>query len=562
MKRRDPYNRYLQNSWCIKTLLNLAHLTLGLHPSFGQTLISIDKTITFQQIDGWEAVSNPLEASTVRDSLLPHLNALMDLAIHDVGITRLRYSYKSGMEDTVDYFTRLINEEITYDEYKQHRYYKINDNDDPFSADLDGFQMSGFRDNLDKLIVPFKNKVEANGEDFYFNLCFVDFVDQSPFHHTSDPEEYAEYMAYAWHFMDSLYGFTPDGLEVILEPDNADVWSPAHIPAALAATGDRLLDMGYSPEFIAPSLKSLLGIPNWLDDIVAHPKALDYLDVISYHRYGGNTDLVAQQQIVDLADQYGKKTSMLEYDYNGDVDGLHYDLKHNQNTAWTKYALMYKSDEKFAYVFVDDADPQNPFYGICKQTKYLRQYFKFIRPQAIRIEATTTNDLLDPIAFVNHTGNQVVVIKAEEGDSIVIHGLQADEYGIKYTLGNYNWGGVQPTHYDIDLPNQQIADGEAIAFTLPNKGVVTIYGLKKEVTSTSHPENPSSIYIYPNPAQTYLTVSRTRNEDLPYQITTSEGLPYMQGILFAGENQINIASFPCGVYFITMEEETIRFVKM
>lgn len=457
--------------------------------AFSQTEITIDSTITFQTIDGWEAVSNPLEASTVRDALLPHIDSLMNIAINDVGITRLRYSLKSGIEDSVDYFTQLMNKNITYDEYKLHRYSKVNDNSDPFNINPSGFQYSGFKDNLDNLIIPFKKRVEENGEQFYFNLCFVDFVNQSSFHHTSNAEEYAEFMTSAWLFMDSVYSFTPDGLEVILEPDNADIWNKTHIPPSIAATGNRLSALDYTPEFIAPSVLNLGSVPDYINEIALNSTALEYLDVISYHRYAGNKNTKAQQEIVNLASQYEKKTSMLEYDYNGDVNELHYDLKYNNVTAWTKYALMFKSNEKFAYVFVDATDTLNPVYGICDQTKYLRQYFKFIRPGAIRLEASTSNSLINPVAFTNNSGNQVVVIKAEQGDSIQIQGLKPNEYGIKYTLGNYDWGGVAPTDYDVDIQNQTISSGEILAFIMPGKGIATVYGLNnRTIISISKPE--------------------------------------------------------------------------
>lgn len=535
--------------------------TIGFH-AFTQTFITVDVASSYQTIDGWEAVSNPLEAPSVRDTLLPHLDALLELAINEVGLTRLRYSLKSGVEDSVDYFTPLINGEISYDEYKLHRYSKINDNDDPFVLNPSGFQYAGFIDNLENLIIPFKTMVEANGEQFYFNLCFVDFVNQSSFHHTSNPEEYAEFMTSAWLFMDSVYQFTPDGLEVILEPDNADIWNRTHIPPSIVATGDRLTNLGYFPEFIAPSLKSIYGIPSYMDELALYPAAMDYLDVISYHRYSGNTDTAAQQEIVNLANLYGKKTSMLEYDYNGGVNELHYDLKYNNVTAWTKYALMYKANEKFAYVHVDVSDPLNPTYGIGDQTKYLRQYFKFIRPGASRIEANSSNLFIDPVAFLNESGNQVVVIKAEQGDTVHIQGLAPDEYRIKYTLGNYDWSGVAPSNYNVDLENQTISSGELLSFYMPAKGVATVYGLKSGTTTSSvEPIKTESLTVYPNPASELIILENSGNSTSGYRIISMQGEVLRYGKLDARSNvEINIASLPVGLYILKSDSGSTKFL--
>jgi len=539
----------------ITTLFFLLIATLALQ---SQTIIEIDTTLKYQTIDGWEAVANPLETSEVRDPLSPHLDSLFALAVNDVGITRLRYSYKSGIEDSLDYFKKMMDGEIDYDEYKTRRYYKVNDNDDPFVYNHDGFQLSGFKDNLELQIIPFKELVEQNDEEFYFNLCFVDFLDQSDFHHSDYPEEYAEFVSYPWYFMDSVYGFTPDGLEIILEPDNADKWNRNNIPAALEAAGNRLSSMGFDPEYIAPSLKSLLGIPQFIEEIAKNEAAIGYLDVISYHRYGGNTNTDAQREIVNLANKYGKKTGMLEYDKNSNVNHLHYDLKYNNVTAWTKYALMFNSDEKFAYVYVDDSG-EMPIYDVCKQTKYLRQYFKFIRPGAVRVAVSTTDEAIDPIAFINKKGNQVVVIKTEEGGEVIVNGLKADEYGIKYTLGNYEWGGTDPKEYDIDLAAQTIENGEQIAFTMPDKGVATIYG--KSSTPTSNAEIPDSKSDFQlQNYGSYFELTNVKNVNVDYKIISLAGQTISSGIANRGTNKIETETIAPGVYFVVIGSEQFKIM--
>ncbi|MGB6037713.1 MAG: T9SS type A sorting domain-containing protein [Cryomorphaceae bacterium] len=539
------------------SLLVIGMLSLS---GYAQSVITIDTTQQYQTIDGWEAVANSMEAKSVRDSILPYLDELIDLAVNDVGITRLRFSYKSGMEDTVNYFQQAIDGDIEYDEFTQHRYAKFNDNDDPFVVDPSKFQFAGLDDNITNVILPFKNAVEANGDRFYYNLCYVDFGDQSDFNHIDDPEEYAEYLTYAWSYIDENYGFVPDGLEIILEPDNAAIWNANVIPPVIAAVGQRMDALGYDPEIIAPSLKSLLGIPNYFNAIANNPVALSYLDVLSYHRYGGNTNLVAQQELVDIAEANNLKTAMLEYDYNGNVDNLHYDLKYNNVVAWTKYALMYKSDQKFAYVFVDGTDPENPQFGVCKQTKYLRQYFKFIRPGAIRIQADVTDGEIDPVAFVNLDGSQVVVVKAEAGDSVVVNGLNPGTYNIKYTLGNYDWGNVNPTTYDFDLPAQSIAEGEAVAFDMPAKGVATIYG-SPILTSTAERGAAPVFKVYPNPTQSTVLIEGDFSESKTFQITSITGALLSEGILNSNRQFVDLSNFPAGVYILNIDSHTIKVVK-
>ena len=456
----------------------LAALVFVASPLVGQTTITIDRATRFQTIDGWEATSNRMDAPPVRDSLLQFMPELIDLAVNDVGITRLRLGVSSGIENTVDYFRQVVDGTISYDEYKTHRYFKVNDNDDPFVADPAGFQMAMIDDNVEHVIRPMKEAVEARGDRFYLNLCFVDFADASPFHHTQDPEEYAEFMAYVWQYFDTVHGIVPDGLEVILEPDNAAVWQISHIPPAIVAVHRRLDSLGYHPEIIAPSVLNLRSIPKYLDAIVAVPEALEALDVLCYHRYSGNNDTAAQLQIADLGAQYGLKTAMLEYDKNGDIGELHVDLKYVNNVAWTKYALAYKSNQQWSYVHVDQRDPENPIYGVSTQTKYLRHYFQYIRPGATRIEAEGGSPEIDPVAFEHPDGRQVVVIKADAADTIDIKGLAPGRYDISYTLGNYNWAAVEPKQYDVHLPTATIAAGQDVQVHMPGQGVMTVAAME------------------------------------------------------------------------------------
>lgn len=530
---------------------------LGMN-STAQTSIRLNPALTFQTIDGWEATCNTMEVAEIRDTLLPHLDKLIDLAVNDLGITRLRFGMGSGMENPVDYFKQTIDGSITYDSFKTKRYTKINDNSDPFVSDPSGFQMTRLDDNLEYLILPFKKAVENRGDPFYLNMCFVDFTNQSPFHHTSNPEEYAEFMSYIWSYMDSTHGFVPDGLEVILEPDNAAIWDKKHIPGAISATGKRLAAQGFYPEFIAPSVLNLRNIPAYMQEIAKDSAALSYMDVICYHRYSGGRDTAAQEQIVALAKQYQLKTAMLEYDHNGGVNELHYDLLYNNVVAWTKYALAYKSNEPFAYVYVDARDWNNPVYGIGNQTRYLRQYFKYIRPGAVRFEALSDSGYISPVAFRNSNGTDVVVVKAERGDSIVIHGLEAGDYGIKYTLGNYDWR-VAPKVYDFDLPDQSVTKGQALGFRIPEKGIATVYGLRGNVGLDEVRTKPVS--IYPNPVRTFLQIQRPTRNSSPYYILNLQGECVQSGLLSPESSQINVSNLEGGFYILRTAAFSARFVK-
>lgn len=79
-------------------------------------------------------------------------------------------------------------------------------------------------------------------------------------------------------------------------------------------------------------------------------------------------------------------------------------------------------------------------------------------------------------------------------------------------------------------------------------------------------DNPSmGLLVYPNPTNGVLFVETQRATSLPterqYHITNLMGQTLLQGIITAENQQIDIANLPAGMYFISLGEQTIKFVK-
>ena len=70
--------------------------------------------------------------------------------------------------------------------------------------------------------------------------------------------------------------------------------------------------------------------------------------------------------------------------------------------------------------------------------------------------------------------------------------------------------------------------------------------------------------VYPNPTDGILFVQTLRATSLPdqtYRITNLMGQTSLQGLISAETQQIDISSLPAGMYFISMGETTLKFVK-
>ncbi|HZQ09290.1 MAG TPA: hypothetical protein VFD70_22120, partial [Anaerolineae bacterium] len=228
---------------------------------------------------------------------------------------------------------------------------------------------------------------------------------------------------------------------------------------------------------IAPSTTNMASAVPYFNQMLQGRNLLPFLFELSYHRYQGVSD-GALQSIADTSLQHGIPSAMLEHIGSGYED-LHNDLKRGRNSAWQQFTLAYPSldDSGAQYYMIDDHDPNNPNIIMGSRSKFLRQYFKFIRSGAVRIEAATTDGNFDPLGFINRDGKYVVVVKAGGAGDFGIQGLPAGQYGINYTTDS---------QYDVNLPDATINSGQLLSAAIPSKGVITVYAkqLAPKATAT------------------------------------------------------------------------------
>jgi len=222
----------------------------------------------------------------------------------------------------------------------------------------------------------------------------------------------------------------------------------------------RLSAAGFTPRFIAPSNTKMANAVTYFDQMVSEDATcLQYLEEFSYHRYRGfsDTDL---QNIASRAQQHGLRTSMLEWWDNGNTYAiLHTDLSMGNNSAWQERVIR-------GHFTVNETDPQNPVITIANNSQFVRMYYRFVRPGAQRIDASSSDNGFEPLAFVNSDGGYAVVVKANAGGSVTVNDLPAGEYGIRYCSGS---------SYDVALADQVVAAGGTATASIPGAGVIVFY---------------------------------------------------------------------------------------
>jgi F5/8 type C domain-containing protein/glycosyl hydrolase family 30 len=418
----------------VATALISVITALWLRPSTPQQgVIIINANITYQTIVGWEATSQAGQTQH-RAKWLTYRDALYDQAVNDLGINRIRLEIK---------------------------------------ANASGFEWAAFDQQFADVILPLRQKLAARGESLWVNVCVVEGA------LATNPHLYAQQVLATYQRMQRTYGFIPDSWEAGLEPDTFDWGIGRNMGNCIVAAGQLLAANGYpSKVFVAPSSSNIRHAAGYFDEIVTlTPAAAQYLMEVSYHIYGGASN-VERLAIFSRAFPRGLKTMQGER-IGATYDDLHQDLKVAQVSSWQQYTLCWMmsetGDNGGQYYVADDVkNPTNPPLLMGSRTRFLRQYFKFIRRGAVRIDAASTNPNLDPVAFRNTDGRQVVVVKATSAGSFIVQGLSVGTYGIKYTTS---------AAYDVNAPVVSIGAGQTVSASIPAAGVITIYG----TTTTANP---------------------------------------------------------------------------
>jgi len=438
-----------------RLLLTIALVTGAPHPSPQDATITLNPAVKYQVMQGWEGavLASINDYTSLTDA---QLNAALDLAVTDLGVSRARLAIRSGTEGG-----------------GSASFAPVNDNNDPNVLDLTKFDFTALDYEIDRFIVPLRQKLKARGEAFYTGLQYVDHQANTRFEHWRNPEEYGEFMLAVFTHIRDNYGFVPDGIDVVNEPDNFEDWQDSNavrIGRVAVAAAAKLKGHGFAvPEFIMPSTANMGHAPAYADRAMSVAGAAALFQEISYHRYGGGE--AELEAIGAKAIQTGKRTSMLEAwgDFTTQNSGANYRVLH-QDLTWARVSAWQQG------VFVDNGGcvsqwvrVVNGAAEICPNSRLTRQYTRFVRPGAQRIGAASAARHFDPVAFVNRDGTNVVVVKAQGGSGdFTLAGLPAGTYGVYRANGN---GSQQPE----TLPDVKIAAGQIVKLNLPYEGVLTVH---------------------------------------------------------------------------------------
>ncbi len=430
--------------------------------------ITVNGAQQFQRMTGWEALMEIGQAECDPRAYQAYRNEVLDRAANEVGINRIRVGLRAGIENPVDSWPlyRPLGQ-LTFNQWAATWFSVVNDNNDPSVMNPAGFIWGYLDYTIEQLIIPLKQRLQARGDDLWFNISYTGAASPTGVLHRDNPQEYAELVLAVFQHIQQKYGFYPNSFELVNEP-NIGQWSPQKVANNMLAAAQRLNQAGFFPDFVGPTASGIVATTQYFDQMVLIPGVKQTLTEISWHRFGQvlPSDLTG---IAQRASANGMRTAMLEHGGSGYQD-LHEDLTLGNVSAWQQFGLAFCGtiDTGGMYFLVSGAKvgENNPVVNTGKMTKYLRQYFRYVALRAVRIGAASTDARFAPVAFRNANGKYVVVVKASAGGSFTVGGLPSGTYGIDYTT---------PADYMKPLADVTITSAQSITTAIPDSGVLTIY---------------------------------------------------------------------------------------
>ncbi len=300
-----------------------------------------------------------------------------------------------------------------------------NDNNDPFVIDWNGVKTQYFANLAPLLKAAQSRKVKIFGS----------ILSPPPWMKTNNAhsgegslkpgyeDELVEFILIWIKGMKRYHGVRIDYINFVNEPNyqrryDGCLMSADQIRNLTKRLGARLIAAKIDTKIVPPETSNLPTFSQWTSVICQDIDANAYIHRLTTHSYNINF-FDADQNIDDwisaynVARSHGKLLWMTEYchDYGGLmgswseafnlVQHVHNALFYGHVSAWF-YHELYRDPSKKPIALIDDNGPYPKFYA-------LKQYFQYVRPDAVRIKAESNDKDMLVTAFT-HKANRTISI--------------------------------------------------------------------------------------------------------------------------------------------------------
>lgn len=393
--------------------------------------VTVAPSVEYQTILGWGALSAgpPWVTPALLDEVIRE-------AVNDLGLTRLRLEGPSG--------NRSDN----------RRWEWLNDNDDPEDINWAAFNTAKLDEIVSKTVIPFKERVEANGEPFD---CYVS---PSLFDGGSSGEvppwllhnsgEYAEFACAFLLHLKNVHGMEADYYCILNEAGNNNPFTAAVVGRMIKTLGPKLEVLGLRTTIQFPECINANTSWNYIQALQDDPDVWRYMGAITYHLYGGNS---ARPDIRDFALSKNLPTGQTEY-MGLTMDHLYDDLTLGGVSYWEIYGI----GSQFEW----------HYNRLARKAMYwsFRQVLHYVRPGAVRVRCSSDDANLRTLAFVKDEQTTVVLINGSGSRSVNVQNVPAGTYGICQSVNNAPYQ---------ELGLRTIAGKSSLTVNVPSNTVMTVY---------------------------------------------------------------------------------------
>jgi O-glycosyl hydrolase len=442
-------------------------------PSQGPAVVvTVVPERTFQTIRGWGAdFSLNRNLNFVSQATVEQL---IEEAVNDLGLTFLRIGFG----------------------YLHEPY---NDNSNPREIDWSRFMNKGSIDREGaRGLRAFVQRVEANGEVPTF-LLNREWEDSAP--SWMNDAEFAETVAATILYYKNQLGVDITFTSVENEPMKHDSYTPAKHRGIIKAMGPAFEAFGLSTKVALNEGIDARSTWEYIDALRGDRTLWRYIGLLNWHLYGTNDPY--RSQIRDFGMARGIPTAQTEFPAH--VYNLADDLTLGGVSYWTRYHLANmgrsESDPSKGGSFWMNLDGTS--FGRNDTYWKVRQFMRYVRPGAIRTEATSTSRDVRALAFAGPRGQTVVILNPRsENVTVRVQGLTPDRYAVSH---------AQWIIYK-ELGVHTVEPSGSLDVSVPADGVLTVHrypGVNQSPVVTSWTATPSFLTL---PAATGLALSSSAQD--------------------------------------------------
>jgi len=397
------------------TLLLMIWSVLCADKAWGEVQVIINAGIEHQTILGWGTTIEEIEIpEALRDQILRE-------AVNELGLTRVRLEPPRG------------------NSLNNRRWEWLNDDGDPDHINWSTFNTAELDSHVSNWILPFKQLVEANGDPFnlYVSPSFFDSgsTGSVPAWMLNSPIEYAEYAVSLATYLKNNYDMEPDFHCIDNEAGNNNPFTAEVCGKMIRTLGPQFVSKGFQTKIQFPECVTINTSWDYIQTLRNDPLIWPHIGLLSYHLYGGSGVWGSRTNIRDFGIANGIPTAQTEF-MNTTVNHIYDDLTLGGVSYWEHYVLAFYGNATNAGDYFAANHNMTSFSRYPSYWDF-RQVMHYVRPGAVRLDTSSDDGGLRPLAFTRNGQITLVLLNNSipyQNRTVNINGLQPGNYGVCHSV--------------------------------------------------------------------------------------------------------------------------------